>query len=136
MGIGVASTVAVVQTLVYSSSEFKNPKWQRADFTILVLSQAGFNFLGLLMSAITSVTTDDIQTLSPKYSKVPLVDNTNAGMLASAALASAIAAFNMAIMNYPTYGFPILIVTVMVRKIITFDNSVLKYSNSLCLSDY
>ena len=104
----------MVQLLVFFVSDNRYPKWDRADFTILALSQATFNILGLIMSGITSVAADNVHNLSPKPSKMPIADKTNAGMFASALLASGIAVFDMAIMNYPTYGFPALIVLCMV----------------------
>ena len=58
------------------------------------------------MSGITSVAADNVHNLSPKHSKMPIADMANAGMFVSALLASGIAVFDMAIMNYPTYGFP------------------------------
>ncbi|EDV19104.1 uncharacterized protein TRIADDRAFT_62448 [Trichoplax adhaerens] len=113
-GISVASTISIVQLLVSYASQSNYTKWQiRPDFTILILCLALFNFIGFMLSFTASAATDDILHKVPQPSKSSNTDTVNVGMLVSAVLAGAVGIFNMAIMNYPTYGFPALVVSTM-----------------------
>ncbi|EDV21134.1 uncharacterized protein TRIADDRAFT_64272 [Trichoplax adhaerens] len=133
-GISAASTIAMVQTLVRYANQPGDTKWERFDFTILTLCQTLFTFIGLILSSVAIVATDDVLNKAPKPTKSSDIDTMNVGMLVSASVAGAVAIFNMAIMNYPVYGFPPVAVAIMVIvtarhgiDIQTTDNGIAKY---------
>ncbi|EDV19105.1 uncharacterized protein TRIADDRAFT_62449 [Trichoplax adhaerens] len=113
-GISAASTIAMVQTLVRYANQPGDTKWERFDFTILTLCQTLFTFIGLILSSVAIVATDNVLNKAPKLTKSSDIDTMNVGMLVSASVAGAVAIFNMAIMNYPVYGFPPVVVAIMV----------------------
>ncbi|RDD37057.1 hypothetical protein TrispH2_010549, partial [Trichoplax sp. H2] len=142
-GIGAASVVSIVRLLVFFTGNLINSGWRRGDFTALTLSQAIFTILGFTISLITMIAADDVRNKTPTYRNTPITDTTSAGMLSTAVIVSGIGIFNIAVMNYPTYGFPVLIVSVMAYvgarygiDIQSTSNELANYQTSLITTYY
>ncbi|EDV21137.1 uncharacterized protein TRIADDRAFT_60412 [Trichoplax adhaerens] len=135
-GIGAASVVSIVRLLVFFTGNLINSGWRRGDFTALTLSQAIFTILGFTISLITMIAADDVRNKTPTYRNTPITDTTSAGMLSTAVIVSGIGIFNIAVMNYPTYGFPVLIVSVMAYVGARYGIDIQSTSNELAKYAY
>ena len=109
--------VTIVQTLVYFVSNLKYPKWVRGDFTALSLSQALFTVTGVIISFLSVVASDDIEDQSGKHIARSNSAGFSVALLVSSLIAGGIGAFNIAAMNYTTYGLPALLVASIVRTL-------------------
>ncbi|RDD45138.1 hypothetical protein TrispH2_002922 [Trichoplax sp. H2] len=101
-GVSLSGMVVLVQTLVHYVNNIQDSEWSRADFTVLTLCQAAFIIIGFVTSMLAI---DASRFPADDQNIAECSDPINVGILVSGLLASGIAAFMVAIMNFSTYGY-------------------------------
>ncbi|EDV21139.1 uncharacterized protein TRIADDRAFT_60414 [Trichoplax adhaerens] len=112
-----AAMIVLVQTMVHYTNSFKFSMWERADFTVLALTQSVMTIIGAVTTVIASHSSqypNDVVVTPTKINSENTSRNiNNIGLMASGLLAGGIAIFMMAAMGFASYGYISLIVGCM-----------------------